>query len=317
MSLNSVAGFAARFPEQVTMAYRQSEEYLATEPHLQETVRLTRRFCHTILLQLVPSYFESQARIGYFPFAEASTDGAFAIDLALSGLYKPAYSCLRSFLELSFVGLHYLALPDRDRSGVKWLEGESSTPFRSRVVRALQAHPQFSAAAKKVDLFGRFDSLYGRLSDITHTKGLDYGHIKISKANFPRFVDSSLREFSQAAHEAASLVATAFSILRPVVLIPLPLFEKFGLNPPASGFLEGSEVEDVMSLLPSGHREWLGSRGDSDEEARSVLAWILELPDLSEEEIQKQVEDQEKWLTELSETDEHVESSGGGEDEGR
>jgi hypothetical protein len=98
----------------------------------------------------------------------------------------------------------------------------------------------------------------------------------------------------------SSLIALGFAILRPVVLVPFQIAEKFGLNPPLSGFLQDFEVETLRSLLPPEHLAWLEARAELDDEAISVKAWVESMPDLTPEQWDEQVKRQKEWFKEMA-----------------
>ncbi|MHB0972533.1 MAG: hypothetical protein ACYC7A_22670 [Thermoanaerobaculia bacterium] len=300
--------FRRSFVEHLSAATEASRDHLTAKPDLAAQLETVRVFGNQVLLEAVPSDFDSLGKIGYFPFTEASTEFSYAINLALGGAHKPAYQCLRSYLELALVGLYFLSLPVSDRSGRRWLQGDDATPFRAAIVRSLRANTSFATAADHVGFFELLDEVYGRLSDRTHTRGESHGHAAVSKANVPRFVPEALELFVTELRAASSLVATGFAILRPVVLVPLPLDEKFGLNPPLSGFLQDFEVGIVRELLPPEHLQWLEARAATDDEAVSVKEWMESMPDLTREEWDLQIKAQEQWFREMGPRPGDVES---------
>lgn len=284
------------FAEQIAAATEESSTFIANRPALAATLQDLTLFGNQVILESVPSDFDSLGKIGYFPFTEASTEFSYSLNLALGGAYKPAYLCLRSYLELALVGLHFLALPAADHSGLRWLRSKDPTPFRGAIVKALRGDKRFTTAAQRLGFFERLDELYGCLSNQTHTRGEKHGHIATSKGNFPRFVQEALEKYVTQLWKVSALIATGFAILRPVVLVPLPLDEKFGLNGPLSGFLQDFEVEVVRSFLPQEHVEWLEARSAVDEEAVSAKAWVESLSDLTHEDWDRQVRRQQQWF---------------------
>jgi hypothetical protein len=183
------------FLQHFTAATTSSTAHLKSHPLFAQQLDRLTTFGNQVILEAVPSDFDSLEKIGYFPFTEASTEFSYAVNLALGGAHRPAYQCLRSYLELALVGLYFLSLPASDYSGRLWLEGKEHTPFRSKVEKALRRNQEFAAAGEHVGFFDRLDQTYGDLSDRTHTRGEGHGHAAITKANFPRFLPEALERF--------------------------------------------------------------------------------------------------------------------------
>lgn len=288
------------FLEHFIAATESSTAHLRVHGEVAQGLDRLTTFANQVLLEAVPSDFESLGKIGYFPFTEASIEFSYAENLALGGAHKPAYQCLRSYLELALVGLYFLSLPASDRTGRRWLEGIERTPFISNIGKALRRNQDFASGGEHVGFFDRMTSVYRELSDRTHTKGENHGHTAVSKANFPRFIPEALESFTEHAHRASSVIALGFALLRPVVLVALPIDEKFGLNPPLSGFLQEFEVDILRSLLPAEHLAWLEARAELDEEAISVRAWVESMPDVTPEQWEEQIKRQQDWFREMA-----------------
>lgn len=103
----------------------------------------------------------------------------------------------------------------------------------------------------------------------------------------------------------------------PIGLQGLPLTEKFGLNPPAGGFLEPHQVDLIGSMIEQEEMEFLKELSDSDPDVRKIVEHITSLPDLSEEDWRRQSEefdkrfphlktDMDKTVTDTKKNDNHL-----------
>jgi len=79
----------------------------------------------------------------------------------------------------------------------------------------------------------------------------------------------------------------------------LPLSEKFGLNPLAGGFLEYYQIRNIKATLNEEELKFLEYISDNTHEVKKIVEEIESLPDLSEEELQKQFEYFDKSNKEL------------------
>ncbi|HQN09863.1 MAG TPA: hypothetical protein PK569_20040 [Thermoanaerobaculia bacterium] len=263
---------------------KESLRHLRATPELARKAELVWRVGHDITSEAPPADLESVLRGRYFPFAEATTDLEYSILFALTGVHKAAYSSLRSYFELSLVGTYFLAHPDADRKAREWLQGRSNTPFKRDLFGIILAQPVFVAAEPALNLKARLDATYGRLSDFAHTRGAAFGHLALTKSNRPRFQPEALQAFIDDALEAGRVTALALILQRPILTLSMPLFEKFGLNVPLSGFLDGEQVATLRSILSEADFEWAERWALNDPDTVQLAQYIEALPDITEAE---------------------------------
>ena len=278
----------------------RSFELLAADPVLAEQLEQVRLFGSQTLLECPPAELDALRKVGYFPFAEASAEIDYAIMMSLVGAYKLGYHALRSFLELTIVGIYYVSDASTEDDATGWLSGELVTPFMSVVRRKLLKLPAFAAAEANVKFDELLNDVYSRISDRTHTRGTPHAHAALSKSNRPRFVEATMRKFVADAREVCQVAAVALAIQRPILLISLPLWERFGLNPPMSGYLEAMESENLRSFIEPKRLLWLEEYASADENVRLVIDWIESRPDLTPEEIELQKRAHDEWLQSMA-----------------
>ena len=71
----------------------------------------------------------------------------------------------------------------------------------------------------------------------------------------------------------------------PIGMQNLPLFNKFGDNPPAGGFLDEFSYYPVMNILDKETKDALLDISNRDPDAIGMRDAILAMPDLTEEEL--------------------------------
>jgi len=107
---------------------------------------------------------------------EAQADLEASVYLALSGFVKQSLQVLRSWLELSLLGIWFGYNKD---AYLKWMYDQPEAPFARRgffrkrwLVDLLNKTPTLKETNTRYQLADRLVSLYSRLSASTHTRGL-------------------------------------------------------------------------------------------------------------------------------------------------
>ena len=277
--------------------------YDATDKHVSRRPALTEDFKNIdffamLLPECFPSDFDSLKKIWYFPILEAGLELEYSVFFAKAGVCKVAYMCLRNFLELSLVCFHYLLLAKA--KGNTWVKGQSPTPFKKEILSVLFDNPDFQHFDQATHLKDRINCQYGELSDICHTRGQPCSHATLSKANFPRLVEESLDRYVDRTKEVIDLVIICFVVsINPIILFPLPVEEKFGMNGPMSGFLEEYQVKVLHRLLKPESLKHLLKYYEFDPGVASFQQWFEEMPDITEEEFKRQLEDFDKFMKDM------------------
>jgi len=291
------------------------DAYEATRKHLQDAPELAARFdaiaivVNQVLPETVPSDLPRLTKPGFFPYAEAGTDAALALTLAHHGAYKTAYFHLRAFFELHLITVYFLSPEVSEVKAREWLRSREMTPFFKTVLKTLFNEPVFSAADTALALQERLKSFYYRTSDIIHTRGERNSNVALAYSNLPRFIPETFEQFAHDAEDALSLVITCLALRSPVIMVPLPLFQKCGFNPPLSGFLEKEEVAALHAFLDDKSLAFLETVAAADGFTQGAKQHFEGLPDITEEKLQQQMKYQKEILHDMSRR-RHVESDG-------
>jgi hypothetical protein len=83
-------------------------------------------------------------------------------------------------------------------------------------------------------------------------------------------------------------LVTMILLKYPIGMQKLPLWEKFGLNPPMGGFLEDSSREVVLFMLSETEKNFLNEISNNDPLVKEISKDLLSRPDLTEEQIEEQ-----------------------------
>jgi hypothetical protein len=244
-----------------------------------------REFMDQYLLDCMRSDFDSLERVWLFPATEASDELSECLNRVLDAAYKGARDNMRRALELILVGAFFSHSHISPEDAKSWLQSTRGTPFFSRAVKDLAVLPRFdrlNADHNWVDVVNRF---YWDLCDTIHTKGEKHSlrhlqpvHTKINSIRVPEFNEVAIEASLDLYLQTVSHMAVILAAYNPVLLVGLPLLQKFADNPPFSGFFEEPQAEVLWKLIPAHYHSSLRHIVDTDEEVLSVVRWMASLP---------------------------------------
>ncbi|MYB58268.1 MAG: hypothetical protein F4X51_17920 [Gemmatimonadetes bacterium] len=192
------------------------------------------------------------------------------------------------------IGLYF----DREDQAHKeirpWITSNNSTPYFKQTLNKLLQLPNFTIFSTKRPIRDEVGQLYDELSDFVHIRGYRYSSTGQSEANFNRFSEQAflrnIHLLKQIVHCCIKLVLLKY----PIGVQELPLWEKFGFNTPIGGFL--NSPDDVLRVLPSSDVCLLQKISNNDSDVKKISEEIHNMPDLTEEEIDLQSQEWDKFL---------------------
>lgn len=221
---------------------------------------------------------------------EAEQELNSAMTLVIAGMYKESFRSLRSFIELSLMGLYYFTSEDLDGFHA-WLSGDKGTPTRKFLVDYLVKNNQRISLFEAQTQWGqRIGNFYSTLSTYVHTQGASGSFRSLKDSNMIVFSQRGLDLGVKSVMQSIQLVSEAFVANFPMALQPLPLFKKFAFSIPAGGFLDEWQVNQVAKTLSPRYRKILQDISDSNHEVKSSVDWVMSKSDLTPEEVMKSLE---------------------------
>jgi hypothetical protein len=244
-------------------------------------------------------------RVGFFPVNEAEMELDHSIKHALIGSYKSAFADLRRALELILVSVYFTSekFDDKEDEAVKWVESENNTPSFSKMLKELIKTKHFEEFNNKHSWEKKLKEFYWSLSDFSHNKGAAAGYLKLNKTHLftlgtsvPSISYETLERFCDNYIKTVEEIIVLLVLYNPVILVGVPLDEKFGLEAPISGFFQEGQAELVHELIPCEYKNYFKELAEQDDGIASVLAYFHSLPDLTEKDIEEQIERQEDFF---------------------
>ena len=266
-----------------------------------------------VFIDCIKGQLKELKRNANFPALEANYQFDFAIKHAMTASYKASFDALRSTLEMATLSVYFamekhvvdeidwFTLPPEDiaaafEKDAKWFKSEAITPFYSRMLKTLASHPRFADFDTKHQWFDKLKEFYHTLSDYTHIKGYRMGtqhlnnvniHIRSSCAvnvnltSFDLFIDFLI--------EMVGHIGVMFSLYNPVLLAELPILEKFGMNEPI-GFVYNGQSSMANQIIPNLYKDYFKQLLQTDEEVIGVTKWVNSMPDLTNEDLDRQAD---------------------------
>ena len=242
-------------------------------------------------------------RVGFFPWTETSRDLDQALNLAIISFYKASWDHLRRALELIVVGAFFSSSVSKEEDARDWLQSDHKTPFFSRALSTLCKLPKYQDFDSAINWTSKLKELYWQLSDIVHVRGIEASFDKIQPSNLhlgdkfvPRYDAKCLNRVLDYYIFTVRHCATVVAISNPVLLVGLPIDEKFGFNPPVSGFFNVGQAEMLFNLVLPETGAFFRDLIKNDQGVQSIVDWVRNKPDLTEEDLKRQSSSMDEML---------------------
>jgi hypothetical protein len=281
----------------VEAASAEAADWIETEYPQRERLRNALEFSSSHLTDGARGDLDALARVWFFPWTEAAHELSLAFACAMGGLYRAAVDHHRRALELVVVGAYFVADHVDATEGAKWYASDLHTPHFTRALDKLARTGFCERVDEATGWLLQLKAHYWQLSDIAHVRGEKQSLFALSGSLFsfsgfplPSFNKESLERSLDWFLDSCSHVAAALAVANPALLVGMPLSEKYGENPPI-GFFEHSQADDLAEMLPQEVREGFLEEARRDERVQSIRRQMDSMPDISWEEVQRQIED--------------------------
>jgi hypothetical protein len=274
----------------IESVYKESEEYLKGHPDLRDRIAAHLR-AYNEVGDLVPQTLPKFASGHFFPYLESHYELESSFELCKQGFYRHSLFALRSVLELALLGLYYDKDDQAEIDIQNWLRSAEDTPRFNTLLRGLFGSDRFRLFNDELGLRDEVSKLYGGrdgLSDHVHVRGYYFSSHAHFRANVNRFNEASLRRYAQFMERVVEAITTMMLLKYPIGMQPLPLFSKYGFNPPVGGFLDEDAHPLVVAVLDEPVKQVLQRISDNDPDVQETVRYIHTLPDLTEEELEAQ-----------------------------
>lgn len=277
--------------------YGASEAFLKSQPSLKTKLE-DSLWAFNSLGQLIPETNEKFASGHYFPHSESFLNLQGSLELCMHGFYSRALVSLRSVLELSAMGIYY-DINDKSHITIKpWIESNFKTPSFKLMINSLLQLDYYERFDKVFGLRKELESLYDELGGFVHVRGYRFSSTGLSGANCVIFKPKPFEKFAKRLLQVVRLVSIMALLKYPIGIVPLPITEKFGFNGPVGGYLEQINTDQILAMLTKDEAGFMQDIAKNDTRVQEIVRYFENLPDISEEEFQKQANDWDRFMDE-------------------
>jgi hypothetical protein len=286
VSYSSFEAVAMLRSEQAIERARLADAFIREKYSQSVAFQESLNFLKNDLVDCMRSDIESVGRLWLFPAFEAWSELLECLNRIIECSYKASRDNMRRALELILVGAYLSQSHISPDEAKLWLKSMSETPFFSKTVKRLVALPRFDMLKKMHQWDLILKEFYFGLCNTIHTNGEKHSLNKIqpvsrviNSVRVPSLNEEALRISLDLYLETVGHIALILAAYNPVLLVGLPLFEKFGDNPPMCGYFEEAQSERLWGLISPEYRPTLQSIVKTDEEVLEVEKWMDGLPD--------------------------------------
>ena len=282
--------------EKIEKVYSDSEAFLKKNPPLSKEIGAFLWAYHEIE-DLIPILVHNFWSGHNFPLNESYSELENSYQLCLSGFYRYAFVALRNVLELGLLSVYWDKSNQSHIDIQQWLRANEDTPRRQQIIEGLKQIPNINSFAQSYNLWAEIKSLYDALSDFVHTKGLLHSSRGLSghQSNVNQFSEASFRRWISTMKSVVQIMCIVHLLRYPVGLQYTPMDEKFGLNSPAGGFLNPFQQDQIKKILDPKAVKILKEISDKDETAVNLTQEINSRPDITNEEMERQILEWDKF----------------------
>lgn len=274
----------------------QAIQHIDLEYHQKNLLYSCINFINSIFLDGFPSYIDILSRIGFFPSNETQLTLQDLISSLIIGLYRSAYDHLKRALEMMTLTVYFsseeLSSEEEEKARL-WLSSQHDTPYFNQCLKKIFEFETFKQFDNKFQWQTKLRSLYSEICNFTHIRGMNKGYLELGYTGrdggicTPNFSTKAINDFCDTYLQVVQEICTMLALHNPILLIELPL-EKFGYNPPISGFFQGGQPEMLKILIPQDYCDFFHDLLKNDPGILSLQEWFNSLPDMTEEQLENQ-----------------------------
>jgi hypothetical protein len=254
------------------------------------------------LISLITGQSQQGAVIRLFASADSMVELENSLNLALSFQYKSAFDSLRRALEITVLGVYFDLVENDFEKIFNWIHSQVDTPPFSRMVDKISSIKIFIDLNIKFGWKDEIKNYYWKLCDYTHTKGLLKSITELNKTNYFKSKQinlNALNEFLSDYIETIQNIALIYSTNHPILLVGLPILEKFGFKM-SIGLFNDLQATNLKQIIPEKYNEYFDNLLKTSDSIQTQIESINKMP-ISEDyikiqEILKSIKDNKNEL---------------------
>lgn len=240
--------------------------------------------------------FDSLKGIGYLPINQSIIEYYDCLEMLIQAQYKAAYSSLRRMFEMAIMQIFFSTEGTDKEKAKKWYLAEEGTPNFSAMIIWLAKQDRFKDFEREFEFSTITKKKYHEICDIVHIKGLEKTYLRFQQSTSiyngyhqKRFDKELFEKALNDIIDVVSIISVYYVLANPIIWFGLPMWRKFGDNPPMSGFLSEGQSQIVHDIVNDKYKLWFDKLSETDKEVISLKEWVLTRPDLTDEEIMEDI----------------------------
>lgn len=234
-----------------------------------------------------------------FAMMEAHHEFGSSYEITKLGFFKQGLMSLRSGLDLGILSTYWSIVGKNNATFKEWLRAREKTPFSKPIEKKLLTNPNINIFNERYPIRDFLDKL-GVLHHYVHTKGVPYSTF----GEFQKLLsgqesnETLLERWYQLFQKCVQLIVILHLLKFPIASLNYDFIKKFGSynKSPFCGGLFGDFQENLIRLIGQEKLDFIQKIAREDDETLGLLEWLNSHPDLSQEEIDIIVtEEQKEW----------------------
>lgn len=231
-----------------------------------------------------------------FSMTEAHHEFEASYEITKLGFFKQGLMSLRTGFEIGVLSTYWSVIGKGDRTFSNWLKAREKTPFSRDIQKKLLTNKNIGTFDKKYPIKSFFKDLEV-LHNYVHTKGVPYSNFgelqklmrkeESSETLFDRWLEIFKR--------CLQLVVILHLLRFPIASLNYNFVKKFGTTnkSPFCGGLFGDYQEHLTYFVGEDKLNFIQEIANHDEKTIGLLQWLNSHPDLSPEEIDRIVSEEQ------------------------
>lgn len=277
----------------LTEVQEKTVQFLERNQEISEQLHELSWAFHSIGI-VIPHTNESWWSGHYFPYSESFDEYQISYCLCSQGFYKQAMVSLRSVLENGLLSVYYNINDEGHKTVQGWLQSlegkENDTPYFKTIWRILIAHPNIKKFQDIYNLKSEIENL-NFLHNYVHSKGAIYSNqIGLLKLNSQTFEISGFKSWLNAANSVIKVILILHLLKFPLGIVEYDYSKKFGVDIPTFGGLNSFHIRKIKAVIGSEISELLTNIALKDKNVIEFIKRIDKMPDITQDQINKQIE---------------------------
>lgn len=232
-------------------------------------------FVYDTWFDTIPGNYSIHKKVGFIGLNQAKIDFSTCFEQLITTNYRSSFDSLRRMYEMAVLQV-YLSLDFvSEKEATEWKESENRTSGFTQMCKKIVNDDKFSNFNKSFDLLNNATKAYWKVCDIIHIKGISKSYMDFD--NLSLIIDEIPIKKNNEKHiynildsliEIFRVIVSLYTLNNPIILIGLPLFEKFGSNLPMSGFLNYSQSKNIWDILDIKYQAYFKHILESDESVK-------------------------------------------------